>query len=340
MKFPHFLPEQGTIGFIAPSFGCVMEPYNTSFHRALDIFHKKGFQTNLGPNCFADTGIGISNTPQKCGEEVNEYFAKGDIDVLISCGGGELMCEDLNYINFEEIAKLEPKWFMGYSDNTNLTFLLTTICDIASIYGPCASTFGMEPWHESLHDALDLLQGKKLSMKGYPSWELMQLRNKENPYEPYNTTEPAKLVHYPEVYAKMEGRLLGGCVDCLVTLLGTKFDQVNAFQERYKEDGIIWFLECCDFNTISMRRAFWQMDNAGWFQTAKGFIIGRPMHFGEDDFGLDQYEAVLGILRKYQVPVIMDADVGHLPPMMPLVNGAKAVVESKGNSMEVTMKME
>ncbi len=38
----------------------------------------------------------------------------------------------------------------------------------------------------------------------------------------------------------------GGCVDCLVNLLGTKYDHVKAFTERYQDDGFIWFLECCD----------------------------------------------------------------------------------------------
>ena len=41
----------------------------------------------------------------------------------------------------------------------------------------------------------------------------------------------------------------------------------------------------------------------------------------------DQYEAVTGILGKYNVPIIMDLDIGHIPPAMPLICGsyAKAV---------------
>ena len=34
--------------------------------------------------------------------------------------------------------------------------------------------------------------------------------------------------------------------------------------------------------------------------------------------GLDQYRAVTDLLAEYGVPVIMDADFGHLPPAMPL----------------------
>ena len=50
-----------------------------------------------------------------------------------------------------------------------------------------------------------------------------------------------------------------------------------------------------------------------------------------------QYMAVLGILSKYNVPVIMDVDIGHLPPMMPLVCGSKAKVKVEGNSIKIDM---
>ena len=66
---------------------------------------------------------------------------------------------------------------MGYSDNTNFTFLLTTMCDTASIYGPNAPAFGQEPWHESLQDALDVLHGKNLVQHGYEKWEKESLKD-------------------------------------------------------------------------------------------------------------------------------------------------------------------
>ena len=131
---------------------------------------------------------------------------------------------------------------------------------------------------------------------------------------------------------------MGGCVDCLVNLLGTQFDYVNQFNEKYKEDGIIWFLECCDLNVMGIRRAMWQMKNAGWFQNVKGFLIGRPCCIGEEMMGLDHYRAVTDILKDFEVPIIMDMDIGHRPPMMPLVCGSMAEVFVKGNAVTIDMK--
>lgn len=336
MRYPEFLQKNGSIGFVAPSFGCNIEPYHTAFSNALNKFKDLGYRLDIGPNCFEGKGIGISNTPEACARELMEYYSRQQNDVLMSCGGGELMCEVLNHMDFEALVKLQPKWYMGYSDNTNFTFLSATLMDTAAIYGPCAPAFGMEPWHESLSDAWKLLSGEKHTVTGYDLWEKEGIKDEEHPLLPYNVTEPRVLRCFPDEDVTFSGRLIGGCMDCLVNLLGTRFDKVKEFNERYKEDGLIWFMESCELNVMSIRRAIWQMKEAGWFSHVKGFLIGRPLCFGEEMFGIDQYRAVTDLLEEYHVPIIMDADIGHLAPMMPIVCGSTADVSVKGNEIEIT----
>lgn len=364
MRYPKHLPIQGTIGFVAPSFGCNIEPYRTAFQNAQKRFGELGHKLELGPNCYEGKGLGISNTPKACGEELAEYYCSPENDVLISCGGGELMCEILEYMDFSKIRQAEPKWYMGYSDNTNMTFLLATLCDTASIYGPCAAAFGMEPWHESLEDAYGLLRGTKDVIHGYRLYEKESQKDEEHPLLPYHVTEPRQTVVYlpgrglqmaegnalhptataryqgggEDVTLTLKGRLLGGCMDCLVNLLGTEYDHTAAFAEKYQEDGILWFLESCDLNVMAIRRAVWQMKHAGWFSHVKGFLIGRPYVHGQELMGLDQYHAVADLLEEYEVPVLMDLDLGHVAPMMPLVCGSYATVRMNGN--EISVKME
>ncbi|MBR3538786.1 MAG: LD-carboxypeptidase [Eubacterium sp.] len=398
MRYPASLPEGGTIGFVAPSFGCAIEPYKTGFQSALKHFHEMGYQTKLGPNCYAGEGVGISNTPELCGKELNEMYADPETDILISCGGGELMCEVVPYIDWNLIRESRPKWYIGYSDNTNFTFLSTILADTAAIYGPCAPTFGMEPPADSVKDALSVLRGG-LKAHNYPKWEKESLKDEEHPTVPYNMTEEYRqrvFVPGPVFNKEMEkpvtesdsgkvtdkpvpesgfgkakdeymsdklsdenitcrsirqgivretnstsfeGRLIGGCVDILVTLLGTRFDKTQEFLERYKEDGFIWFLESCDLTPLDMRRAFFQMKEAGWFRYVKGFLIGRPLHFDEDMMGVDRYEAVLAVIGELGVPILMDLDIGHLPPQMPLISGAYAKVEAADNRLTVEFQL-
>lgn len=339
MRYPAFLEEKGTIGFVAPSFGASIEPYKSAFDNAQKKLKKKGYQLELGPNCYEGCGIGISNTPQKCGQELTEYYCSDSNDVLISCGGGELMSHTIDFVDFDKIKAAKPKWYMGYSDNTNFTFLLTTMCDTAAIYGPNAPAFGQNPWHPSLQDALDVLHGKTLLLKGYDKWEKESLKDKEHPLEPYNVTEPRILTCHPTKYVEMQGRLVGGCLDILAALVGTNYDHVADFVEKYKEDGIIWFMEACDLNMLGIRRALWQLDHAGWFKYTKGFIFGRPYFHGEDLMGMNQYNAVTGILDKYNVPIIMDADIGHIPPMMPIICGSYASIKADDKTIEVKMEL-
>lgn len=338
MRYPEFLKKGETLGFIAPSFGCAIEPYRSAFQNSLKKWESLGYRALLGPNCYEGQGVGISNTPQACGAEVNDFFLHQPVQAILSCGGGELMCEILDHVDFEAIGKAHPKWFMGYSDNTNLTFLLTTLCNQASIYGPCAPAFGMEPWHPSLKDAHGLLTGGKWTVESYDKWEKESLKDENHPLEPYHVTEENRVLAFPQQDAAFSGRLLGGCMDCLVNLTGTRFDKVEEFCHTYRQDGILWFLESCDLNVFAIRRALWQMKEAGWFRYAKGFLIGRPGVHGQQMMGLDQYQAVTEVLQEFSVPVILDADIGHLPPMMPLVCGALAQAEYRGGKLSLRMK--
>ncbi len=372
MRYPKFLNKNETIGFVAPSFGCATEPYLSLFKNAQKKLSDLGYNQKLGPNSYAALGIGISNTPELCGKELNDAYADKEIDSIISCGGGELMCEVVPHIDFDAVAKSDPKWYMGYSDNTNFTFLSATIADTAAIYGPCISSFGMEPWHPSIQDALDLITGANLTVHGYDMWEGPALpdsedtqneevitsqsssdkteesEKEENPLEPYMPNRNTEYRFYlpsgnnelslcsdKTETINLEGRLIGGCMDCLENLIGTNFDHVSEFSSKYKEDGIIWFLESCDLNVMSIRRTLWHMKNAGWFKHVKGFLIGRPYHYEEEMMGLDQYNAVTDILNDINVPVLMDLDIGHLPPMMPLITGSYAKVSASGNSISI-----
>lgn len=391
MRYPEFLKDHARLGFIAPSFGCAsLEPYHTRFLQALSYFEGKGYSPVIGPNVYLEDGIGKSTSADKCGAEINDFFLKEPCDAIFSVGGGETMCEDLEYVDFDGISAAKPKWFMGYSDNTNLTYTLATICDVASVYGPNASSYGMIPLHPYLTDALSLLRGETLTVHNYDAWEIEGLASPENPTATLNCTEPFQTSVYhngrllepnqsdgaesaiapntaeparracasaleKQNKTKMpfqqtlgacsteftvSGRMLGGCLDVLCVLCGTRFDHTKDFIERYESDGIIFFLESCDLNPLSILRGLWQLKNAGWFKNTKAFLFGRPLHINENVFGLDCRQAVIHVLGDLGVPIFFNLDIGHLPPQMPIICGAVGTVHAKGNSINVTYSLE
>ena len=155
-------------------------------------------------------------------------------------------------------------------------------------------------WEEDLE--LFHRKGLVSKYKRYDLWEKEGIKDEANPLLPYNVTEPVVVKSYicengeaTEVRdnrtIQLEGRLIGGCMDILQMYPGTPYDKVREFNEKYKEDGFIWFMESCYLNLMGIRRAIWQLKQAGWLEHLKGFLIGRPLCFGEEAFGIDQYQA-------------------------------------------------
>ena len=81
------------------------------------------------------------------------------------------------------------------------------------------------------------------------------------------------------------------------------------------------------------------MDQAGWFKNVRGFLIGRSLQYDDAWGDFDRIAAVTGILGKYNVPLILDLDIGHLPPMMPIISGACADVKVEGNKIGINYEL-
>ena len=328
MKQAPFLKPGALIRTVAPSCGEAEDPYRTRYLVSIKNLKRWGYRIEQGPNVLRNDGIIASAPAKDRGEEFMDAYSS-DADLILSVAGGEFMDEMLPYVDFEKIKTLPPKWFMGFSDNTNLTFTLTTICDLITIYGPCAANFYEKPIRLSRLDALEMLHGKRV-FEGYPKWHKPNFKKKPDPTKKVNPVARERYmtpkVITPHNYKKpFEGTMLGGCLDCLVNLCGTRFDHVKEFIEKHPE-GIVWYLEACDLSVLSIRRALFQLKESGWFKNAKGFLIGRPLCWDQKIGNVDRFNAVIDQLEDLNVPILLDVDLGHYSPSMPMLNGEKATV--------------
>ncbi len=347
MRIPKPIKKGDTIAIVAPSFGATTEPYTFRFDEAIRRFKARGYSVVAGECCYKNDGLGISTAPKTAAEELMHYYLDPAVSAVFSCGGGELMCETMSYVDFDKLKKAEPKWFMGYSDNTNFIFPLVTLCNIAAIYGQNAPGFG-KPWEQSEIDAWNILEGKSSVVRGYQMFQNPEAEV-DDPLSPYILTDEKILTAYipskqgveiasPDKTIKMSGTLLGGCLDCIVTLSGTRFEDVEVFNREHKE--VIWVLESCDYSVMDIRRALWHLKESGWFKNAKGFVFGRPLAaFRQEVMGVNEYNAVTGILGDLNVPLVLDADIGHIDPAMPIVIGADAEVTVCGNDIRFDMDL-
>ena len=143
------------------------------------------------------------------------------------------------------------------------------------------------------------------------------------------------IINYTKPFS---GILLGGCLDCLVGLCGTKYDNTVNYIAKHASEGIIFFLEACDLTSIGIRRALFQLKQAGWFKYVKGFLIGRSRLFLDQSFGTTPIDSYIDLLKEYQVPLLLNIDLGHLPPSLPIRNGAYATISIEKDNIKIEYK--
>jgi muramoyltetrapeptide carboxypeptidase LdcA involved in peptidoglycan recycling len=120
-------------------------------------------------------------------------------------------------------------------------------------------------------------------------------------------------------------------------LVGTRFDKTCDFVERYAQDGILWYLESYDLSSEDLTRGLWQLKEAGWFNHATGFVFGRPAMY-ESAYEISYEEAVLSVLGELDLPIILDADIGHKSPQVTMINGAITTITSKDGKGIITFE--
>ena len=323
MRYPEFLKDNGTIGLIATSCGNNKNPYRLRTQEGIKYFENLGYKIKKGHRLFRQHNA-VSGPHTLRADDFNKMYKNKHVDLIWSTGGGEIMMGMLPYVDFNKIKKLPPKYFAGFSDNTNLTFTLTTLCDVATLYLPGIGHFASNPLPINAYEYLSMLQGKKLSYDSYEFY--FGEKSRENKVDDPIATH----IYLDEVIYKtidgnntsISGRLIGGCIDVLVCLVGTPFDKVSQFVEKYKDDGIIWYFDVCDLNSCGLYRALFQLEQAGWFKYIKGFVFGRQGNYEILDYSF--VDVMKDCLAKYDVPIIYDVDITHVSPTLPIINGAYA----------------
>ena len=330
MLYPKNLEWGDKIGVTAPSSGFTEEADRIRLESGISHFNKLGYPVIVTENV-RKCEKGRSGDGPSRAKECMDLFLTSEVGAIFAASGGDYLVEMLPYLDFEVIRK-NPKWVQGFSDNTGLVFTLTTNLDMATIYGYNFSSFGMEKWHSSLHDNISLLEGRNIIQQS-AQYHQDGYYPRITGLEEFVLTQETRWVNiWPKRRMNgeelvMHGRALGGCLDVCLSLVGTRYDKVREFSRRYKQDKILWFLESYDLNTEALIRGLWQLREAGWFEYASGFVFGRPCMY-ESHTDTSYGEAVLSVLGDLDMPIILDADVGHKPPQFAMMNGAIACVRS------------
>lgn len=317
MLYPRFLEKNDIIGIAAPSQG--VGDHLASFKKSIKTLEEYGYKIKETASV-RNKGM-VSTTGEKRSQELDEVITDKNVKMIICASGGDFLLEMLPTINWKNI-KQNPKWIMGYSDPTALLYITTTKLDIATIYGCNAGSFDQTNLHECLKNNLKILSGNILTQKSFDLYQKGWLEESDG----YNLTEP---VYWEDLNGEVniQGRIIGGCLDCLKDIIGTPYDYTKKFIEKYKDDGFIWYFDVCELSVEEFYRTLFQMKEAGWFEYIKGVVVGRvavPRCFYKDFSYQDALKKIFP-----NIPLIFNADIGHVPPKMTIINGSIAKVTCK-----------
>ncbi|MDR1820959.1 MAG: LD-carboxypeptidase [Oscillospiraceae bacterium] len=337
MKYPRLLQKGDAIGVCAPSAG-VSEDLFPRLNRAISNVQALG-DTVVETKAVRSRIKCASADPETRAAEFMSLYENPEIAAIIPPWGGEFLMELLPLLDFDKLAALPPKWICGYSDLTTLTFPLTLLCGIATVHGSDFINMGGAKIAESDLQAFSVMESAETVQHSAPFCGSFTSEFTDPSKDTYCLSQKNlwKALR-GEGHTAFSGRMLGGCMDTICKLLGTRFAPVSSFLEVYKQDGFIWTLESCEMTAAEIYRTLWQMRECGWFRYCSGIIYGRPAEYSDTrDFTLtDALERGLGGLG---VPVIYDADIGHIPPLLQVVNGAHGVVEFEDGSAVIRQSL-
>ncbi len=318
MRYPQSLKKGDTIGICAPSKGVAEPEKIEDLEKAIKQLKDMGYKV-IETASVRKGEKGRSAPAIVRAKEFMELWENDEVKLIIYAGGGDFLMEMLDYLDFDKLKNSTPKWTQGFSDITHLSFLLNTICDIPSIYCENVKDYRMTPLYRNLTDCLKIESGEEIIQD---SFEKYQEQIEDNEDGTYHLTEEVKWKNITgQEKIEIQGRAIGGCLDCVDTVIGTEFDKVTDYIEKYKDDGILWFLECYEMNTPLLQRILWKMKHAGYFKYCNGVIFGRSLIMRED-YDLTENQAILDAIGDLGLPIITGADIGHVAPQLAITQGA------------------
>lgn len=339
IRYPSALHPGDRIGVTAPSSGVASE-LRPRLDFCLDFLRDKGFDVVVG-HCI-DRPRYVSAPAADRAAELTAMLVDPTVRAVIPPWGGELAIDLLPHLDWAQIAASAPTWFVGFSDISTLIMPLTLRTGIATLHGnnlmdtPYAVPAPLLSWLDivTLPSGSSFEQGPADGHRasGFDDWE----------QDPTVTTYPRDA---PGTWIRLDGsgdvsvsgRLIGGCIETLSNLTGTPYGDLAGFARDHAPEGLLVYVEAAEESSYDIGRRLHGMKLAGWFAAANVVLVGRTSAPGRP--GLSQHEAVLDALGDLDVPIIADVECGHVPPYLPIVNGALGRIIWSPGAMSLTQTL-
>lgn len=335
-RFPRPLRPGDTVAITAPSSG-VQPGALRRLDLVLDHWRARGFCVVEG-DCLRHQAQDESAPAAQRAAELMRFLTDPSVAAVLPPWGGERAIELLPLIDFDALRGQPPKWLLGFSDISTVQMPLALCAGWASAHGSNLMDLAPSQTEPLVNGVFDLLAHE--GPAPFVQRASRHYQVKWTPFEtdtnaPLNLTEPTRwrrLDGRDDEPLTLQGRLIGGCLDTVSRLAGTRFGDVPGFIRTHRQqDGVLLYLENCEQNPCEMLRTLVSLRLHGWFEGVAGVLLGRSSAPEVADANrLDHLRATREALGDLPCPVLVDVDIGHRQPQFTLVNGALATCRLEG----------
>ena len=277
---PPVLKSGDTVGLITPSTYVSDPDQIATAERTIQYF---GLKMKMGRNVRKQTGY-VGGTIAERVADLHEMFSDPEVKAVFTIRGGYGSAQLLDNIDYDLIRR-NPKIFIGYSDITAMHLAIHQKTGLVTFHGPVTLSkftgYTQEHFRKALFDA------KPIGPVTNPP--------SSDPLRPAHTLRTVKP-------GKARGRLIGGNLSLIASLMGTPYE--------IDTRGKILFIEDVDEQPYSIDRMLTQLRLSGKLRSAAGIIFGECLDCKPRDykpsfnstFSLGQ--VVDNILGELNIPVL------------------------------------
>lgn len=322
VRFPAPLRPGDRIAVTSPSSG-VADEHRGRLEFAVATLRGRGYDVVVG-DCMSGA-THVSAPAAERAAELTGFLTDPGVRAVVPPWGGETAIDLVPLLDWTAIAAAEPTWFVGFSDIATLLIPMTLLTGVATLHGNnlMDTPYDVPPSLLSWLDIATMPPGSSFTQACAGVYRAGTrddwTAHPDVTVQAYNHTGTWTRLDGGSEPVDVEGRLIGGCIETLCNLAGSPYADVARFASESPE-GLIVYVEAAEDGAASICRNLHGMRLAGFFTGARAVLVGRTT--APDHPHLTQHEAVLDALGCLGVPIIADVECGHVPPYLPIVNGA------------------
>lgn len=267
---PPRLNRGDTIGLVAPAGPIVNE---AGFTAGVRLLRETGFEVKFAPGLTHQREAYLAGTDTRRINEFRDLWADPEVKALLAARGGYGSLRIVSSLDMD-LMRSQPKILIGFSDVTVLITAILKHAGLVTFHGPTLSTLARSD-RETAETFFNTITGRPPELIKADGLEVL-------------------------VPGQARGRLLGGNLTTLTSLMGTSYE--------LPWEGAILFLEDVNEAPYRLDRTLTHLKEAGRLQGVAGVILGIFDECGDVELF---WKRTIELFEDEHIPIWANFPVGH-----------------------------